>query len=431
MKKRTFVSAVVPIIAAGMLSGCSVKFGTNTQPSDSAVVAYPTGDAAKDKENMKITYGDFKKEYLYQHRAAGKTDDTAEGSAEKSAGIRSQVITYLINEKICYDKAAGLGIDKLSAEEMDEVEKEFDEKIAENVTYFGEHADYGTLGSVSAEEKEKRGNEEFDAFLAECSLTRDDLLMWQVSERVTQNLVKEVTKDISAERSEAEAEYQKYVDAVKQLYSDDKEKYETGSYEVFWIPDGARRIKHILVSFDNGTLTEIRNSRANGDDEGADKLRLEKASELDEKVTEIKNMLDNGADFDELIKEYSGDLEGSEANPDGYLVVPDSVTFMEEFTKAAFELENVGEYRTAVTDYGVHIVMYAADAVITQEEKDEQIAYFLDMLTTNAKNERFNELLTQWREEYDYQTDYEALRLDPPSDGADTAQGAGDEDSDM
>lgn len=419
MKIRTIAAAVMPVIITGMLSGCSVKFGTNVKPSDSAVVASPAGDAVKDRKDLEITYGDFKKEYLYQLKAAGITDDTAEGAEEKSADIRSQVITYLINEKICYDKAAGFGIDTLSSEEMDEVEKEFDEKVAENVAYFGEHADYGTLEEgevISDEDKEKRGNEEFDAFLAECSLTRDDLLMWQVSERVTQNLVKEVTKDISVEQSEAEAEYTKYIDAIKQLYADDKQEYETGSYSVFWIPDGSRRIKHILVSFDDGTVTEIRNARLNGDDEGADKLRQEKAAELDEKVTEIINMLDNGADFDELLKEYSGDLEGSEANPDGYLVVPDSATFMEEFTEAAFLLENVGDYRTAVTDYGVHIVLYASDAVVTQQTKDEHIAYFLDMLTTNAKNERFNELLSQWREEYAYTTDYETLRLDDPAE---------------
>ncbi len=424
MKIRAIaLSALIPAMIAVMISGCSVKFGTNTRPDDSAIVASPTAEAAKDREDMKITYGDFRKEYLYQLKAAGITDDSDESTAEKCAAIRSQVITYLINEKICYDKAAGLGIDKLSSEEMDEVEKEFDEKIAENVAYFGENANYGTLETgevISDEDKERRGNEEFDAFLAECSLTRDDLLMWQVSERMTQNLADEVTKDISVEQSEAEAEYGKYVDAIKQLYEDDKEEYERGSYNVFWIPDGARRIKHILVSFDDSTLNEIKSARSNGDDAGADKLRGEKAEELDEKVTEIINMLDNGADFDELLQEYSGDLSGSELNPDGYLVVPDSVTFMKEFTEAAFALENVGDYRTAVTDYGVHVVLYASDAEVTQESKDEHIEYFLNMLTTNAKNERFNKILEEWRDEYAYETDYETLKIDPPAETAES-----------
>ena len=46
-------------------------------------------------------------------------------------------------------------------------------------------------------------------------------------------------------------------------------------------------------------------------------------------------MLDNGADFDELIAEYSADAAGSEMYPEGYTVIPNSVSHVKEFVEAA------------------------------------------------------------------------------------------------
>ncbi|MGN1119102.1 MAG: peptidylprolyl isomerase [Oscillospiraceae bacterium] len=411
--KQTMCAAAACVF---LLSGCSVKVGT--QIKDSAVIAHATGEAAKGKDNMEIEYLDFKKEYRYYLRTQEITDDTAEDVADQCKERRESIINYLINERIILDKAKELGISTLTAEEMDAVEEEFNELVAEQVEYFGSIAEFGegTIEEISDADREQRGNEDFDAYLSDCGLTRDDLLMWQVNAAITNKVIEETVKDQGVEYSAAEEEFEKIVESVKQLYAEDPLEYETGSgYTSVWLPEGSRRIKHILLSFEDAFTTELQTCRENGDDEGADRLRAQKAEEMSEQTTELINMLDNGADFDELLTVYSGDLTGSSLNPDGYLLIPNGQSFMAEFQQAAYELENIGEYKTCVTDYGVHIVMYASDAAVSDEDIKGFVDYLYDSLDTNAKNEYFNETLQQWKEDYAFEIDYEAIKIDNPN----------------
>lgn len=431
MKNKRILCAAAAAAVTVAVCGCSVRIGTNNvrEVEDDYVVAKPSVDTvidigadtdgetvSIDANALGITYLDFKKEYLYYLKAMGIADDTDESVADSCKEQRATIINYLINEQIIYDKARQLGVSTLTAEEMDSVETEYEELISEQIDYFAGIADYSDLGTaeVSDDEKELRGGEAFDEYLADCGLTRDDLLMWQVSSAVTNKVYAEVTKDTTVEYSEAQQTFDDYVASIQALYEDNVYEYESGAYSVYWIPDGSRRIKHILLSFDESFTDELTDMRDNGDDDGADELRAEKAAELEQTADDIIGMIEGGSDFDELITEYSADASGSSLYPDGYLVVPDSEYYMQEFTDAALSLENVGDYCTAVTDYGVHIILYASDAAVTDEDVESYVQYIYETLDTNAKTAYFNELLDQWKEEYSYEIDYEALRLDDP-----------------
>lgn len=420
MKIKKILSAALAAAMALSLCGCSVKVGTNKKVKDSAIVAQAKGEGYSGNEELRVTYGDFKKEYMYYLKSQGITDDSAEEVAQQCSERRATIINYLINEKIMLDKAKELGCGTLTSEEMDEVEAEYNEQIAEQVEYFGGAYDLGTSPTVEAGTAQSRsGDEIFDEYLADCGLTRDDLLMWQVNSAITNKVIEEVTKDISIEYSEAETEFNNIADSIKELYESDVYEYETGSgYTSLWLPEGARHIKHVLLSFDSDFITELRTCRQNNDDEGANRLREQKAEEMQAQTDEIINMLDNGADIDELIVEYSGDSSGSLVNPDGYVLVPNGESYMAEFQQAAFELENVGDYKTCVTDYGVHIVMYASDAKVSDEEVKEFTDYLYDTLTQNKKNEYFSELLNQWKKDYAFEIDYDAIKIDEPSESA-------------
>ena len=415
MKLSRILHTAAALSAAGavFLSGCSVKFGTNRKISDDAVVAQPTAQGAGD-DDMNIKYLDFIKEYKYYLKGQSITDDTAESVASQCENQRATIINYLINEKIILAKAKELGISTLSDEEMDAVEEEFNELVAEQVEYFGENADYGTISdssSISDEEKQKRGNEMFDEYLADCGLDRDDLLMWQVSAKVTEKVKSEATKDVTTEYSEAQDKFDSYVESIKVLYADDVTEYESGSYSAFWVPEGSRRIKHILLGFSDTLTDEISASRENGDDAGADRLRSQAAEDMQVKLDEVMEQIDSGAAFDDLITLYSSDLTGSSINPDGYLLVPDGQSFMAEFKQAAFEMEKVGDITTCVTDYGIHIMQYAADAVVTDEEIKSYVDYIYETLDESKKENAFSEMLSEWKNEYSYEIDYDALNI--------------------
>lgn len=415
MKLNKILCAGTAVLLAGAISGCSVKVGTNAEPELDAVIAEPTNGA--DEAGLKVTYGDFKREYDYALKGVGIEDDTDSNYAEVCKNQRNTIITYLINEKIILKKANEMGIASLTEEEMNAVEEEYNSLIDEQVKIYGEKADYGTVeaSSVSDDEKTERGNKEFDEFLARCNLTRDDLLTWQTNSAITDKVIDEIGKTV--DYSKAEESYAEYQAQIESLYKESVLQYEQNGFSSVWVPEGSRMIKHILLGFDEDTQALIKSDRQKGDDEAADKLREEKAAELRDKVDEVQKKLDAGEDFNTLLMTYSNDAASSSANPDGYLVVPNGQMYMKEFQEAAFVPEKIGDRTVCVTDYGVHIMIYAGDAKVSEEEKKS----FTDYLYDQLKNAAFSEKMDEWRAEYNYKIDYAALRLDDPADSSDSA----------
>ena len=440
MKTRRILSTAAACIIAASLTGCSIRTGTSKFESiitsvdlkDTYVVAAPTGEGYTASDALDIDYLDFKKEYLYwlksYNQRYGIETDTDEKYAENCTQQRAAIISYMVEERVILDKAHELGLDVLTQEEMDALDADYQENLKTQYEYFGESADYGTLAegeTVSDAEMLQRGEEEFDKYLADCMLTKEDLLIWQKNALLIEKVQKEVTKDITIDRSEAEDVLEDYIQVVKDLYKEDPKKYETGGqYSSFWLPEEARNIKHILIMFDEVDGDEISALRGLDENEEADALRDQKLAELEPKANEIMAMLDAGDDFDELIKAYSDDADGSMMYPNGYTVIPGSTTYVDEFVKGAFELENVGDYKLVYSDFGWHIMLYASDAKVSQETLDEFVDYIHETLESTAKSDKYNELMGEWMEAYSYEIDYKALNIPEPVETAEAESAA-------
>ena len=429
MKLLKFLSVLTACTAAVSMAGCAFKTGTNkfssiissVNLSDDAVLARPTGEGIENADDLSVTYGDFKKEYLYKLKnysmTYGITSDTDEKYDELFDDTRLTIINYMVEEQIMLDKAHEYGADVFTDEELDALDAGFQEKLKTQYEYFGEKANYGTLEegvTISEEQKLERGEEEFDKYLADCGLTKDNLVVWERNAMIAKKLREELTKDITIDRSEAVDVLNDYIENVKEIYAEDPAEYENGTYSVLWIPEEARNIKHILIALEEKDSDEIMSLRKSGDTEGADKLLQEKLAPLEEKANEVMAKLDGGADFDQLIQEYSADAAAAEAYPDGYMIIPGSKMFVEGFVKGAFMMENIGDYVLASSDYGWHIMLYASDPEISQEVTEENIDYILETLVTSAKTEKYSQTLQQWYEEYDYEIDYKALNIEAP-----------------
>lgn len=438
MKKKgigKILCASTAVLLAGALCGCSVKFGTNKpftigegkEPRLDLAVAYPTAEGAP--EDMDITYEMFRKEYAYFLVNKGITNDTDETAAASCKEQRGAIINYLINEKIILSKAKEMGLYELTEEEQAEAEKDYDEKIAQYVGIFGDQAELELISknpgggtaqsgaegsetsepSMTEEEKEEIGNKKLDEMLDKCGMTRDDLLRWSQSSKITEKLQEKLGEAVTME--DAEREFKGVQEIAQQLYKEDMSSYTSGSYDQIWLPDGSRLIKHVLLGFDDDVRQEIYNLRLDGKDEDADKKRAEAAEALKSKQEEVEKKLDDGTKIEDLIKEYSADKGGSEAYPDGYTVIPNGTSYMEEFQKAAFVPEKIGDRTTCVTDYGVHIMVYAGDAKLSEEI----VRSFTEYLLTQLRSKEFSDRMREWTEEYAYEIDYDALRLDDPS----------------
>ncbi len=409
---KIFRSAAAVVLTAVMcvtMSGCSVEFGTSPSANDKKIAAKPTG--GEDVKGMEITYRDFRKQYEYFLEINHIENDTAEEFADACTEQRNSIIDSLITTRIITREAEKLGL-ALTEDEITEAKTNTDEQISSIIDAFGKNADFSDLSSeeVTDEIRRQRGEEDFNKLLESCDMTREDLCTWMEEYLLATKLIDETTKDITREQAKAQA--QVYIDKIKEIYEKSPLTYEQSGYSELWVPEGSRLIKHVLLGFDETVQMQISTYRNNNDNEGADRIREEAARELEEKVAEVQKKLDEMDEgkttFNEIILEYSADSAGSSANPDGYLVVPNGEAYMPEFQEAAFAPGKIGDRTVCVTDYGVHIMIYAGDAA----PDADFVEAFIDNAFGDMKNEAFQAKLEEWRTLYNYEIDRELLWLD-------------------
>lgn len=404
------------------MSGCSVRFGT--APKDSDIVAKPSTGSSPELE---ITFGDFNKQYLYYLKVNGIDDDTTAENSENCKARRADIIENMTLNRIYLQKAKELGLDTLSAEDMALVDEEYENQINSLIEYYGKKAlgvestdsgssssdsdsSSGSDNSPSSEEITSKGSEELDRLLADCGLTRSDLHRWLEEYLISANVLDELLKSVT--RETAENEFNEMVKEIEDLYnSENKLVYYQNGYYNSWIPEGSRMIKHVLLGFDEETQTQIKNLREEGKDDEANTLRSEKAEGFADKIAEVEEKLDANEDFNTILLNYSADAAGSSAYPNGYLVTPGDMRYVAEFTEAAFVPEKIGGRTLCTSDYGVHIMIYASDAKVDEN----YVEAVVDNILGQLRSEEADKLIEQWKTEYNYQIDYEKLRIDPAS----------------
>lgn len=407
MKLKKILSAACAAICAAVMAGCSVNFGTNPTVDPKHIVAKPTRICFTDELN--ITFEEFNKEYLFYLNSSGIEEDSE--NSTKCESLRDSIINNIIYNKVMLLKAKEFGCDVLTDEEKNEVQKEYENEINSQIKTFGDEADYSNLPSgteVTDEMKLKRGEEELNKLLDKCGMTREDIYSWIETYAISQKVL-EYYKDKEVDRNEAVKMLDEYVEEIKEIYKKDVSQYEKGDYSMFWAPEGSRRIKHVLLGFDDETLAAIKKYREEKNDEVADKLRAEKAAEFAAKQAEVEKAIDNGDKWEDILLKYSADASGSSLYPDGYLVIPNGTAFVKEFQEAAFVPEKIGDRTTCVSDYGLHIMIYAGSGEVTEKERNNIIEY----LHYNIAQNKFSEQMTKWVEEYAFDIDFEALRITP------------------
>lgn len=452
IKSSKILRAGVAVFLAGSLCGCSVKFGTHSEPKPDKVVAWATG--GEDIDDLEITYEEFSKEYKFLLANSGITDDTKESIAATCKQKRSDIINSLIIQKIYAHIAKEKGVSEFTEEEEKEIDEEHEKTVESFIKQLGERAEQELEESIAAaesdtsdtaaesdasdtdgdsdtadsageasdatsetstptmtdEEKREAGSKKLDEILEAAGMTRNDMREWEVTAKLVEKVQDAIHNSI--DRADAEKKFEELKKEGEEYYNSEISKYEQGGYSSVWLPEGSRLIKHVLLAFDSETQTEIQSLRSEEKDDEADKLRTEKAETLKSKQEEVEKKLDDGTNIDELIKKYSADANGSASYPDGYTVIPNGTTYMAEFQEAAFVPKKIGERTVCVTDYGVHIMVYAGDAKIS----DDDVEYAVNALYANLGEEELDKIFTERIEEYSFELDYDALRLDKPAE---------------
>lgn len=306
----------------------------------------------------------------------------------------------------------------LSEEDQTAVEESYNQLIngyIESCKNYVNAGESGTGEVIGEDAILKEAEAYFDEKLTECGMTRDDILMSARTDKIKEKVKAKLAEDNTIDRTDAEKEYEEIVSGIKDMYEQEPTYYESYSYySYYWLPENSRRIKHILLKFDDADSTEISTQRANGDDEAAESAREAAAEKLMPKAEEIVAQLDSGADFDEMVKEYPDDSGSTQDGFEGYLVVPEGGIYYKEFQQGAYELENIGDYKIVTTDIGVHILQYAADAKLDDETTQKIIDVILESLQETADDTAYDEAMEQWHEEYSYDIAYNTLDIEEP-----------------
>jgi len=407
------------VMALMLLCGVAVAETAPTQ--EPAATTAPT-PVPVDPNAIVLKVGDktFTQAELDEYEATvayayyGTTDNVDEAS------ISSLALDMMITEVFVEAKKAELNI-TLTDEEVAELEAQRNNEILTVA------AQAIQLGYAATEEE---GLQLANQLAEQEGYTMDYLKQMATSEK----LVTEMTKEVTVTDEEVKALYDERVAADEVNYAGENglsnyammEYYYKYFYQTpfipYYIPEGIRVINHILLMADQETQTEYQtllagleeaedaaDKAAEGETEEAeadaaapvtlaDKEAMEKeiiASKQD-KITEIMTKLDNGANFIDLVKEYSEDTGASE---EGYQVHKEA-SFVDAFRIGAFELlDKVGDVSVpVVSEYGVHILYYQGDVPAGPVALDEALKANLTAEIHDTKEkELLNKLLDDWK----------------------------------
>ena len=255
--------------------------------------------------------------------------------------------------------------------------------------------------------------------------------------------------------------------AYDQKVADDEETYTAnpGAYgsamtngsEAYWVPDGYRTVKHILLIPEDSLMTAYTDAKsalqakqdelheysheledANDDDVEGARTAEEIQADIDAANAELPELeaaveaaaqacLDNvkdrsdaiyarleaGEAFEDLMAEF-GEDPGMQREPTmttGYYVCSESANWQQEFTDGAMALGQVGDYSAepVLSGSGVHIIEYASDvaggAVALSTVHDALYAEELE----NLKDANRNDTINAWIEAVNPVYDVEAF----------------------
>ena len=474
MKKRIALIAML-LVAALMLSGCNL-IGYDAELDGAQVVAKVNGTEIT-KANWQA-YRDYLIEYeqQYMHQYYGMSMPIDEAAI---ASYGELALEQLVESQVIQDKLTELGMNPLGEEKAAEVEAYANDMVDlyKMLIRFQDFADIETV----EEEAERLASEEnpgepvatvtdaeLDAMLneelAKIGYTHEYFVETQ-SISVQQDMLREHTgKDVVVTDEQVKAEFDSLVATQKETYDATPSSYayaEQNGLDLYYMPEGYRGVKNLLVMIDTEKQTEINTLNSelttarNALNSGNAQLEEMKAQDTAEFDTEAKAAYDEqvaaleaqiadaqatvessqakldevteaafaeilptaeealakaqaGEDFDALIETYGEDtgMIVEPAKTRGYLVCEGLSMYEQNFQDAAMALVNVGDISDLVkTSYGYHILQYAGDIASGEVEFTDEIKTAIhDEMLAEAQSAAYDAAVTQWVSEAKVET---------------------------
>jgi parvulin-like peptidyl-prolyl isomerase len=364
--------------------------------------------------------------------------------------IKTGALTALAQRKIADLKIEELKLYIISEEDQlkvqQDAETEYENAIVMYAPFF-QNED----GTLTDAELRVAVEEYFD----EQQITLESVKQYYLSDMPTQKLLEGIYADVTISDEDIEADYLARVAEQKVSYENDVLNYEVEreyyGTEMVYMPPGYRGIRQILLaapediqakldtlqselsvlqeeffnlnggaSLNSSVVTDPAAQHVPTPDPAAvaaksaeidakaaeiEETRAGIPAALEERIQEIRDKLESGSTFTELIEQYGTDPGMTEepAKSVGYPVHEQSITYDEAFRNGAMALENVGDVSEPIlTSFGVHIIEYTRDipeGAIEQTEAGK--AAFRDEVLINKQNAAIDAQFDIWMEEYE------------------------------
>ena len=249
-------------------------------------------------------------------------------------------------------------------------------------------------------------------------------------------LEEEIVKDIAVSDEEVIACFNELVAADEVAYKNDAAGYEYMQYmndmylmygyteyytDLYYFPEGYRKVTHILLKPDEALLTAYNDLQATYEEqqlaleegtevtaelvtaEAVEAARLAIVADVQPTLDEINQKLAEGVAFAELIPLYTADtgMNTAESIAAGYDVHMDSINWVTQFRDAAFTVDNIGDVtEPVVSEFGVHVLQYVADVPggpveLTKDLMEALRMSLLEPLQVNVINATMNEWMAE------------------------------------
>ena len=348
----------------------------------------------------------FNGQDVYQSKVMAMAEAYAQAGMISGENAYDEAIQYMIvNQLVPEAKAAELGLDQYSQEELDQINAEAEE-------YFQAQLDAYANGLLpeGTEAEKAQFREDLQAYWAETGTTletaQENHLFNYTKERLLETMEVEITEE------EIQQVFEEQVQKDKDYFTGNITAYEYFAVyqnsDIWYTPEGFRGVLQILLYADEDLTQAYKDAVDAG--EGIEEARQAILDSKQDQIDEIYERLDGGEDFAELMWEYTEDPAMDEdLAQTGYAVHQDSRIWVEEFTQGAFspEMQAVGDVsQPIVSRYGVHILYYLRDIPSGPAQMDQRIRESIQSYLTNQKRAA---MLEEWAEQYPVEYNQEAI----------------------
>ena len=394
MMKGTWIS-----LLCCLLMLCCVGCGAMAEPTDAAV---RVGDVVYDLQTVQDT--------LTASRILYETAGVSLNDAQKQQ-LTDSVLEHFVGLGVLENLLREAG----QAEIDGQTQRLLDEQAQQ--TY---EAAWQQMSAAIREEAPEVSDEQINAFLLDMGCTLDAYRQELEQSLKNQRLLDLYCGGIALDDGEALEYYERqYVSVCRERYEGNIPLFEqevlmSGGIS-YYIPEGYRRIKHIVMALPEDIAKSISALRSGSSAIAQDEWQAlqEAACEaMKPKTDAIYQALAEGESFESQMKLYSYDTGVAPEDP-GYLIHADSELWEDGFLKAAMALEHPGDVsEPVVSSAGIHIILYAGDEpagplALTQEQQEllEQAAL------TDKQTQALEALVSQHRGDYEIETHPEWLTV--------------------